>query len=321
MAKLEPIPKEEILAARQRLQSWIPASPLIQLNINHPSGKIYLKLENLGPTGSFKLRGAGNALLAATKENLSNGVWTASAGNMALGLAWFARQLSIGCTVIVPDNTPQIKLSNIQKLGAEVIKVPFQQYQQIQRQHHFDGISGKLIHPFADEKVIAGNATIGLEILEEIPDVDIVLAPYGGGGLCCGIASALRAWKPEARVFACEVETGAPLAASLKAGHPIEVSFTPSFISGIGAPFVFPKMWGLASQLLSGSIVVSINQAANAVRKLAIHQHIIAEGAGAVALASALHRDHENLKVVCIVSGGNIDAEKFTTILKGYVPK
>jgi threonine dehydratase len=321
MANLEPIPKEEILAARQRLQSWIPVSPLIPLNIDHHPGKIYLKLENLGLTGSFKLRGAGNALLAAPKEDLANGVWTASAGNMALGLAWFARQLSISCTVIVPDDTPPIKLSNIQKLGAEVIQVPFQQYQQIQRRHRFNGISGKLIHPFADEKVIAGNATIGLEILETIPDVDVVFAPYGGGGLCCGIASAMREWKPETRVLACEVETGAPLAASLRAGHPIEVSFSPSFISGIGAPFIFPKIWELASQLLSGSIVVSISQAADAVRKLAIHQHVIAEGAGAVALAAALHRDHENIKVVCIVSGGNIDAEKFATILKGYVPK
>src|SRR5262249_37314316 len=194
-----------------------------------------LKLENLQPIGSFKLRGAGNKIMQASKEELSKGVYTASAGNMAQGVAWHARRLGIPCTVIVPDHAPRTKLAAIERLGAQIIKVPFDTWWQVLLDRAYPGLVGHFIHPVSKPAVIAGNGTIGLEILDDLPDVEAVLVPYGGGGLSCGIASAIRALKPEVQVYACEVATAAPLAASLAAGSPQAVAYTPSFVDGIGS--------------------------------------------------------------------------------------
>lgn len=320
---------QDIQSSRQRLAGVILRTPLVRFDVRRSDfnrltinadeadpTEIYLKLENLQPTGSFKVRGAGNALLSQPGE----GVWTASAGNMGQALAWYAQKLGIPCTVIVPDNVSALKKAKIEAFGAQTRIVPFAQYQEIQRQGAFDEMRGRLIHPFADEAVMAGNGTIGLELLEDLPDLDAVVIPYGGGGLSCGIAAALRAVKPGVRIYAAEVESGAPLAASLRAGQPVEVPYRHSFVNGIGAPYVFPAMWDMASGLLDGSIPVSVAQAAEAVRLLATNQHVIAEGAGAVSLAAALTGQAGRGKIACIVSGGNLDLEHLSIILGGGVP-
>lgn len=312
----KPCSLESIQEAQNRIKPYVYRTPLMLFRSGQGEAEIYLKLESLQPTGSFKVRGAVNALLQLDTSTLRDGVWTASAGNMAQALAWFASRLNIPCTVIAPDDAPQVKIDAIRSLGAEIIQVPFIQYQQIQTTHRYESMRGRLVHPFGDAQVMAGNGTIGIEILEDLPDVDAVLIPYGGGGLSCGIACALRALKPDVRIFACEVETAAPLAASLAAGIPVTVKYAPSFISGIGAPFVFPEMWPLASQLLDASLVVSVGETANTIRKLAQSSHIIAEGAGAVALTAALGGQVKADKVVCVVSGGNIDTDKLCNILQ-----
>ncbi len=315
-----PIPLDAIRLAQKRIAGIALRTPLVRLNLEDAPAEIYLKLENLQPVGSFKLRGAVNAMLGLDHDQLAHGLWTASAGNMAQAVAWVARRLGIPCTVILPDDTPGVKLSAIERLSAKIMKVPFADYQAIQREHAYAGMEGLLIHPFGDDPVMAGNGTIGLEILEDLPDVDVVIAPYGGGGLSCGIASAIKASKPQVKVYAAEVETAAPLAASLAAGEPVAVPYTSSFISGMGAPFVFPEMWPLASRLLDGALVVTLRQAADAIRFLVELHHVIAEGAGAVALAAALTGKAGGGKITCIVSGGNLDPAKLIHILQGIIP-
>ena len=320
MKPLEPIPIEEIRAARERIAGAAIRTPLIRLNVDDAPAQIYLKLENLQPIGSFKLRAAGNAMKLADRKQLKEGVWTASAGNMAQGVAWFARELGLNCTVVVPDNAPETKLAAINRWGARIVKVPYGDWVKILQTRSHSGMKGLFIHPFSDPAVMAGDGTIGLEILEDLPDVDAVLIPYGGGGLSCGIASALRALKPSVKMYACEVETAAPLSASLKAGEPVKIDHTPSFVDGIGAPIVFPEMWHLAKQLLDGSLVVGLGEVATAIRLLAERNRIIAEGAGATPVAAALAGKAGGGKIVAVVSGGNIDTSKLTKILKGEMP-
>jgi threonine dehydratase len=239
---------------------------------------------------------------------------------MAQGLAWNARRLGVPCAVIVPDHAPATKLAAIERLGARVVKAPFEQWWKVIEDHEYPGMDGLFVHPVSDPAVIAGNGTIGLEILEELPDVDAVLVPYGGGGLSCGIASAIRAQRREARIFACEVETAAPFSASLAAGRPVSVDYTRSFVDGIGGKSVLPEMWPLASMLLAGSLVSTLVEVAAAVRLLAERNRVVAEGAGATPVAAALAGKAGSGKVVCVVSGGNIDAETLAAILRGQMP-
>jgi threonine dehydratase len=292
----------------------------VRLNVEDAPAEIWLKLENLQPIGSFKLRGAGNAMSLAPREALAKGVYTASAGNMAQGVAWNARRLGILCTVVVPDSAPQTKLAAIERLGAKAVKLPYARWWQVLEDHGYPGIDGLFIHPVSDPAVIAGNGTIGLEILEDLPEVETVVVPYGGGGLISGIASAVRAVKPSVRVLAAEVDTAAPLAPSLDAGHPVEVGYTPTFVDGIGAPRVFPGMFELVSTLVDGSLVSSVEEIAAAVRTLAERNRVVAEGAGAASVAAALAGRAGGGEVVCVVSGGNIDPAKLATILSGGVP-
>jgi threonine dehydratase len=282
-------------------------TPLVRLQ-HDADAEIYLKLENLQPIGSFKLRGAANALALAEPEAL----WTASAGNMAQAVAWHARERGLPCTAVVPETAPRTKLDAIERLGGEVVKVPLADWLEVFRTREYPGMEGLFVHPFSDDAVMAGNGTIGLEILEDLPEVDAVLIPYGGGGLSCGIASALRARAPRCKVYACEVETAAPLAASLEAGEPVEIDYIPSFVDGIGAPTVFPEMFELASKLLDGSLVVSVDETAAAVRLLIERNRVVAEGAGAAPVAAALLRTGT---IVCVVSGGNIDLDKFAELV------
>jgi threonine dehydratase len=317
MRTLEPVSMDAIDAAQKRIAPLALRTPLVRLNGDDAPAGIWLKLENLQPVGSFKVRGAGNALLQMDPRDLANGVWTVSAGNMAQAVAWCARRLKVACTAVVPDDAPENKLQAIRRLGGEMVSVPFADYQQIQIAHAYPGMKGVLIHPFADPNVMAGNGTLALEILDELADVDAIVVPYGGGGLSCGIASAIRARAPHVRVFASEVETGAPLAPSLAAGKPVTVHYRHSFVSGIGAPFIFPEMWALASQLLDGSIVTTLAQVTSAIKLVAERNRVIAEGAAATAIAAALSGQAGRGKIVCVVSGGNIDNETLAQIIQG----
>jgi threonine dehydratase len=316
----EPIPLEAIRAARTHVAGAALRTPLVPLHVDDAPARIFLKLENLQPVGSFKLRGASNAIALASRAALTHGVWTASAGNMAQGVAWQARRQGLKCTVVAPDHAPRAKLDPLDRLGAEVIRIPFAEWFEILRSHTYPGMDGFFIHPVSDPAVMAGNGTIGLEILEDLPDVDAVVVPYGGGGLSSGIASAIKAVKPGTKVFAAEVETSASLAPSLAAGSPQTITYQPSFVDGIGSPFVLPEMWPLVSRLLDGSIVSRLAEVAGAVRLLAERNRVIAEGAGAASVAAALTGKAGSGKVVCVVSGGNIDSAKLATILRGEIP-
>lgn len=320
MKPIEEIPLSEIEAARRRLQGVAVRTPLVRLNVENAPAEIYLKLENLQPIGSFKLRGAGNAMLLAGKDRLKHGVYTASAGNMAQGVAWNARRLGVQSSAIVPDRAPQTKLDAMERLGMRVVKVPYDVWWSVITDRHYPGMPGRFIHPVADAAVIAGNGTVGLEILEDLPDVDVVVVPYGGGGLSCGIASAMGALASRVNVFAAEVQTAAPFAASLTAGSPQTITHTPSFVDGIGGKSMLPEMWPLAKRVLAGSLVVSLPEVADAVKLLVERNHVVAEGAGAVPVAAALAGKAGRGKIVCVVSGGNIDTGKLATILAGGVP-
>ena len=239
---------------------------------------------------------------------------------MAQGVAWWARKRGLACTAVVPETAPEAKIAAIRRLGAELVAVPFDDWLDIYNTHAHEGMEGLFVHAFSDPAVMAGNGTIALELLEDLPDPDAVVIPYGGGGLSCGIASALRALRPDCRVYACEVATAAPLAASLAAGEPTLVDYEPSFVDGIGAPNVFPEMLELSRELLDGCLVAGLDEVASAVRLLAERARIVAEGAGATPVAAALSGEAGSGKVVCIVSGGNIDAAKLAAILEGRTP-
>lgn len=320
MRPIEPVAVQDIRAARERIRDLAVRTPLVRLNVDDVSGEIYLKLENLQPIGSFKIRGAANAIALADPAELAKGVYTASAGNMAQGVAFAARRRGLECKVIVPDNAPRTKLDAIERLGGRVIVVSYDDWWKVMLEHGQAGMDGAFIHPVSDPNVIAGNGTIGLEILEDLPEVDAIIVPYGGGGLSGGIASAVRALKPSVKIHACEVDTSAPFFASLAAGSPRTVSHSPSFVDGIGGKGLMPEMWDLARTLLDGSLVVSVRQVADAVKLLVERNRVVAEGAGACSVAAALSGEAEGKKIVCVVSGGNIDTSKLITILGGDVP-
>ena len=311
---------DDVRAARERLAGVIVRTPLVRLNADNAPAEIWLKLENLQPIGSFKLRGAANAMRLAGPARLQEGVYTASAGNMAQGVAWSARELGVPATVVVPEHAPATKIAAVERLGGRVVKVPFERWWQVMEEHSFPGLGGLFIHPVADRGVMAGNGTIALEILEDLPDVDTVLVPIGGGGLSSGIAAALAALRPQARVFGCEVETAAPLAASFAAGSAQTIEYRPSFVDGIGGKCIMPDMWPIVSSLLAGARVSSLAEIAAAVRLLAERHRVIAEGAGAAPVAAALAEVPGARKVVCVVSGGNLDSAKLCAILEGRVP-
>jgi threonine dehydratase len=321
---LAPSTLEEVRAARARIAGTALRTPLVRLDVDAPA-EIWLKLECLQPIGSFKLRGATNAmkrLADEAPERLASGVYTASAGNMAQGVAWGARSLGLPCTVVVPDSAPATKLAAIERLDARIDKRPFDDWWRVISEHGDPRMRGTFIHPFADPDVMAGNGTIALEILDDLPNVATILVPYGGGGLACGIAAAARAVRPEAapRVYACEVESASPLDAALRAGGPTAAPYAPSFVDGIGSKRVADEMWPLARTLLDGSIVVPVRAVAHAVKLLVERARVVAEGAGAAAVAAAVGGRAPNGPIVAIVSGGNIDAVKLAAILRGEVP-
>jgi threonine dehydratase len=314
-----PISLADIEDARRLIAGPAIRTPLVRLNNFDASAEIYLKLENLQPIGSFKIRGAANAMAHIPKDQLRRGVLTASAGNMARGVAWLARQLGIPCTVVAPQTAADNKLQAIERLGGRVIKVSFERWWQTFQDRCYPGVDATFIHAFDDPHVMAGNGTIGLEILEDLPDVDAVVIPWGGGGLTCGIATAMRAQKPNCRLYAAEVATAAPLATSLAAGSVQVVDYQASFVDGIGSKTVFPQMYDLARQLIDDALVANLGEVAAALRLLAERNRVIAEGAGACPVACAVGGKAGGGKIVCVVSGGNIDTQHLCRILTGPV--
>lgn len=300
--------------ARQSIAPMALRTPLVRCNVDAPPA-LYLKLENLQPIGSFKIRGAANVIAHTLREQLSRGLLTASAGNMAQGVAFCAQRLGVPATIIAPDTAPSTKTRAVERLGGRVIKVPFAEWWQTFETRSYPGIDATFVHAFDDPHVMAGNATIALELLEDLPDMDAVVIPWGGGGLSCGIASVLRALAPQVRIYAAEVETAAPLAASLAAGEPRTVDYVPSFVDGIGSKTVFPSMFERARKLLDGSLIVTLQDAVQAMKLVAERNRIIVEGASACAVAGARSGRAGSGKIVAIVSGGNIDLDKFTQLI------
>jgi threonine dehydratase len=294
-------------------------TPLIRVDVSDLGGalsELYLKLEVLQPIGSFKIRGAYNVVRQLAAAEIADGVWTVSAGNAAQGVAYAARHRGARCSVMVMDTAPETKVRAIERLGASIVRATYDECWQTVADHGSPRMSGCFVHPFDDDRFIAGNATVGLEILEDLPDVDAIVAPLGGGGLLAGILAAVSELRPETRLFAAEPATAAPLAASLEVGRPVYFDrWTASFVDGAGGKSVLPTMWPLLSAL-SGSIVVSLDDVARAMRLVAERARVVAEGAAGCAVAAALSGQAGRGKVVAVVSGGNIDLARFAEIVQ-----
>jgi len=294
-------------------------TPLVRLPTEAGGPEVYLKLETLQPIGSFKIRGACYAVRRVPAGDLADGVWTVSAGNAAQGVALAARAAGVPCQVLVMDTAPQTKLAAIQRLGATIVKAPFDECWKAVETHHSDRMPGRLVHPFDDDDFISGNGTMALEIVEDLPDVDAVIAPLGGGGLLAGVGIGLRALRPDVKIYAAEPETAAPLSVSLAAGEARRFeTWQPSFVDGAGGKSVLGTMWPLLRELVAESLVVTLDEAAGAMRLVADRLHVIAEGAAACAVAAAIApalaaRGHR--RIVAVVSGGNIDLARFAQIV------
>jgi threonine dehydratase len=319
------IPLEDIERARERIAHTVDRTPLVKLHLDEAPAEMWLKLESLQPIGSFKLRGAGNAILSAPRSELADGVVTTSTGNMAQGVAWMARELGIPATIVVPDNASQSKLAAVERLGGRIVRLPWEKWWaavEADRDRDLgEGVEGFFVHPVRDEPVIAGNGTIGLELVEQLENIDAVLISWGGGGLTTGIASALHAMSPSTKIYVCEPETGAPVTAAIaNGGIPTPVEFKPSFIDGAGSGSLLPVMWELARPLVTDAFAIPLADAAAAVRLLMERARIVAEGAAALTVAAALAGKVEADRIVCIISGGNIDGARLSEILLGRVP-
>ena len=314
-ASVRDIPAGMIDDARKHVYEAAVRTPLVRLNYDGPA-EIYLKLENLQPIGAFKIRGAYNAVRLLPEEQRRKGVWTVSAGNAAQGVALAARKAGVPCKVLTMDTAPAAKLDAIRRLGADLVQTSYDECWKALGARSHPAMTGTFVHPFEDDEFIAGNATCGLEILEDLPAVDAVVAGFGGGGLSCGIAAALKEKGSKAKVFGAEPETAAPLAASFAAGSPQKFpEWKATFVDGCGGKSVFPRMWDIAHHLIAASIVVTLQEVRQAMKIVAERNHIIAEGAAACAVAAGLSGKCGSGKVVCVVSGGNIDLSVFSQLM------
>ena len=313
---VRPIELSEIRGARERIAKTIVRTPLIRLEVGPNFPDIRLKLENLQPINAYKLRGAANAVAALSEADRKGGVWTISAGNAGQGVAYAARGAGVPCTVVVVETAPKSKLERMKALGATLIPVPYEIAWKALDERSFPGVGGIFIHPFDDDDFIAGHGTMGLEILEDAPNVAAVIASIGGGGLIAGVASAIKALKPEVKIFGVEPETAAPAALSFEKGSPqIFPNWKASFVDGAGGQSMFPRMWERMKPVVDGYIVVTLDDTKNAMRMLAEKARVIAEGAGALPVAAALSGKAGKGPVVAIISGGNIDLQKFCELI------
>jgi threonine dehydratase len=310
-----------LLRARERLRALSLCAPLVPLNGSTADSGVNLKLENLQPVGSFKLRPVGNAVLSRTPATLAAGLFTCSSGNSGVALAWMARRLGLAATVVVPaENTPAAKLELLQALGARVVKETFPIWWRSVESMSHPAVAGVYIDAVRDPQALAGNGTAGLEILEQMPDVEAIFVPFGGGSLACGIASAVRELKPAVKVIACELESAQPFSAARRAGKVVSTPSQPGFVSGVGFDSMLAEMWPLASALIDGALTVSLAQVAAAIKLLAERNKVIAEGAGAIPVAAAVAGRHPYQRVCAVVSGGNLGNDILSTILAGGIP-
>jgi threonine dehydratase len=318
--EVKPVVLAQIEAARARIEGLSLVTPLVGCDIA-PQGKtLRLKLENLQPIGSFKTRPIANAVLSKNRAELSAGLYTTSSGNSALGVAWMARRLGIASTAVVPSNAPQAKLDKLRLLGTRIETLSKQAWWKAIETGVLADQAGMYIDAVRDPASLAGDATIGVEILEQWPEVEAILMPFGGGGLACGIACAVRALKPQVKIIACELASAHPLQSAFAAGRPALTAHEAGFVSGIGYGQVLPEMWPLARSMIDEVLTVSIAQVAQAIKLLAENNRIVAEGAGAVSVAAALASQYSPSKICAVISGGNIDSEVFAAILAGRVP-
>jgi threonine dehydratase len=316
LAAVRQIELSEIREARKRIERTIVRTPLIRLDLGPDLPDIRLKLENLQPINAYKLRGAANAVALLSDSERKRGVWTISAGNAGQGVAYAAREAGVPCTVVVIETAPKSKLERMRALGAKLLPVPYEVAWKTLEERSFPGADGTFIHPFDDDNFIAGHGTMGLEILEDAPDTTAVVASIGGGGLITGVGSAIKALKPEIRIFGVEPETAAPAALSFKMGSPqVFKDWTASFVDGAGGQSMFPRMWERMKPVVDDYFVVSLEETKKAMRLMAEKSRIISEGAGALPLAAALRGDAGKGPIVAIVSGGNIDLNKFCGLI------
>lgn len=314
---VRPIELAEIEAARRRIAGTIVRTPLVRLELGPGLPDIRLKLENLQPINAYKLRGAANAVALVPEVERRRGVWTISAGNAGQGVAYAARRAGVPCTVVVIETAPASKIERMKALGATLVPVPFAVAWRAMEERAYPGIDGVFVHPFDDHNFIAGHATMGLEILEDAPDTAAVIAAIGGGGLVTGLGSAIKALRPDVRVWAAEPETAAPAARSFAAGSPQEFpEWQASFVDGAGGKSVFPRMWQRMQPVVDGSIVVTLEQTKRAMRLMAEKARVISEGAGALPLAAALTGKAGQGPIVAVVSGGNVDLKTFCDIVQ-----
>jgi len=313
---VRPIALSEIRAARERIAKTIVRTPLVRLELGPEFPDIRLKLENLQPINAYKLRGAANAVAALSEADRKHGVWTISAGNAGQGVAYAARAAGVPCMVVVVETAPKSKLERMKALGAKLIPVPYEIAWKALDERSFPGVDGTFIHPFDDDDFIAGHGTMGLEILEDAPDTAAIIASIGGGGLITGVASAIKALKPEIKVFGVEPETAAPAALSFQKNSPqVFPNWRGSFVDGAGGQSMFPRMWERMKPVVDDYLVVTLEETKNAMRVLAEKARIISEGAGALPVAAALNGEPNEGPIVAIVSGGNIDLEKFCELI------
>ena len=313
---VRPISMEEILAARRRIADTIVRTPLVKLDLGAGFPDVRLKLENLQPTNSYKIRGAVNALALLSPAERARGVWTISAGNAGQGVAYAARRFGVPCTVIAIETAPAAKLDRMRALGATLIPLSYSAAWAALEQRSFPGVEGTFVHPFDDHNFIAGHATMGCEILEDAPDAALLIGAIGGGGLIAGVGTAMKSLKPDVRVWGAEPVTASPAAASFAAGSPQEFkAWKASFVDGAGGRSMFPRMWERLEPLLEGSIVVTLEETRAAMRLLAEKSRVVAEGAAAVAVAAAIKRHDAPGPVIAVVSGGNVDLSKFCELI------
>ncbi len=313
---VRPIQLSEIQEARNRIAHTIVHTPLVRLELRPEFPDIRLKLENLQPINAYKLRGAANAVALLSKEERKRGVWTISAGNAGQGVAYAARAADVSCAVVVVETAPKSKLQRMEALGAKLIPVPYDLAWRALEERSFPGAEGTFIHPFDDHNFITGHGTMGLEILEDAPDTVAVIASIGGGGLITGVGSAIKALKPETKIFGVEPESAAPAALSFEKGSPqVFPNWKASFVDGAGGQSMFPRMWERMKPVVDGYFVVSLKETKKAMRLMAEKTRVIVEGAGALPLAAALTGKAGKGPIVAIVSGGNIDLQKFCELI------